>query len=242
MSGGHCFQSLYFQAVWSLHIMKFHPFPFSQILKLAALFILGPAFVYAQSAAHIEADVMLTLPTGEYRNQLNDNHAEPGFGFRLEYFQPLGKAGFGINPAFSGVFNKNVKFKSTNARFFKVSGGWYSHLMLAAGPAYYRQFKRFGLKTYLNAGLNFTGISDSEETILNTGQIIRSYDFENSSSFCYEAGFSFILERRVVLGFSYINLGDLDYRVTFEQVNNNTEYQQIRFNGHSVNLKLGLLF
>lgn len=222
--------------------MKIHPLRFATFLNLIVHLTLVPNFVQAQSGDHLEADVMLPLPTGEYRDQTNRNRAESGFGFRLEYFQPIGNSGLGINPAFTGVFNKNVRFKSTNTRFFKVSGGWYSHLMLAVGPAYYRQFSKFGMKLYLNAGLNFTSISDSEETIISTGQIINSYDFENNSIFCYEAGLSFILEQRVVLGFSYINLGNLDYQVTFEQVNKSTDYQQIHFNGHSVNLKLGLLF
>jgi hypothetical protein len=206
------------------------------------LSIMMPIALFSQSNSHVEASIMLTLPTGEYRTSENDNRAEPGFGFRLEYFQPIGKKGFGVNPAFSGVFNKNVQFKPANTRFFKVTGGWYSHLILGVGPAYFNQFRKFGMKVYANAGLNFTSISDSEETIINTGQIIETYAFENSSNFCYEAGFSVILEKRVVLGISYINLGNLDYRVTYNQVNNEPEQQQIKFTGHSINFKLGMLF
>ena len=214
-------------------------------LKLLAVLLVAlntPSGLLAQSGSHMEADIMLALPTGEYRSYDNPDRAEPGFGFRLEYFLPLGEQGFGINPAFSGLFNKNQRFKSTNTRFFKVSGGWYSHLILGAGPAYYRRLKNLGVKAYVNAGLNFTAISDSEEKIIQTGQIIETHDFESGSVFCYDAGFSFIIEERVILGLSYINLGDLDYQVSFNQVNSEEEQQRISFTAQSINIRLGLLF
>mgnify|MGYP006286572217 CR=1 FL=1 len=195
----------------------------------------------AQNRSHFATEIMLAMPTGEYRNVDNRDRAEPGFGFDLAYFAPIGNSGLGLNSSFTGIFNKNVRFKSTNRRFFKVTGGWYSHLMLSTGPAYVKYFKNFGLKLYTQAGLNFTGISDSEETILQTGQIIETHDFEPASFFFYKAGISFILEEKVLLGLSYMDLGQLEYQSVYDTVNDEPVNELTSFRGYSINVKLGIL-
>jgi hypothetical protein len=197
--------------------------------------------VLAQDRSHFVVDIMLTLPTGEYRSVDNRVRGEPGFGFDLSYFAPLGESGLGINSSFTGIFNKNVRFKSTNSRFFKVSGGWYNHLMLSTGPAYTGNFETFGIKIYAQAGLNFTGISDSEEKILQTGQIIETHDFEPATFFFYQTGVSFILEKKVLLGLSYTDLGNLEYQSVLDSVNDEPVNQLTSFRGHSINVKLGLM-
>lgn len=196
----------------------------------------------AQSTAHLEADIMLCMPAGQYRITENPDRAEAGVGFRVDYFLPVGKKGFGLVPAFTGMFNKNVRFKSTNTRFFKVEGGWYSHLALTAGPAYYRQFQNIGVKTYAAAGLNFTSITDSKETVINTGQVIDQYNYSQTTAMCLETGVALIFERRVVLGLSYFYLGDLTYEAGRESVNSEPESITTQFRGSNVNLRLGLLF
>lgn len=203
---------------------------------------MGLGLTHAQSTAHFTTDISLNLPTGDFRVKSNDNYALPGFGFGLAYFAPFGRSSLGINSTFTGVFNRHNNFKSTNANLFKVSGGWYNHLMMGTGPAYLKSFKNFALKLYGTAGLNFSGISNAEETIIRTGQLIESNNFESDNFFFYEAGIGFILEGKVILGISYLDLGNLTYPVQVEKPNNEPEKNLIQTRGQLINFKIGLLW